>query len=400
MSVVHQARFGFVASSGMQIVASSLPRTHVPAWQDSLDTHIRLDPVPGTALPSTALSYMVFPNDMAVVLRRWQDGGSPGRNPAHALIAPADVLDVPTALGLATWSGWGGHATTPLSASELMRSASAGFDADADEEVAVAEVLGRLIERPAHPVSIVGCPDEQRLPLIRALYRVGSTVLPKQRQWTFSTYESVHDAGIPNLPEIVFLPKDPGSLSARRVVVDLASPSAQGKAVAFIRKQPVRRSMPMPAPPTPPAAPRHGLPRWSVRMAVGTLILGIGVALGVVLSRPGQPVLSAAPAPVTTSTPPTPRPPVVYFTVTSPVPNSETVVLLGRQADKYAHKGLCGKGNGGWVCSTSVTPDLAVLAVADQKAVEQLEKAKADGKSIPLPAGVRLLLEASPTERE
>ncbi|HWO61650.1 MAG TPA: hypothetical protein VNO31_16615, partial [Umezawaea sp.] len=88
----------------------------------------------------------------------------------------------------------------------------------------LAVVLSRLLDDPGGPLSVIGCPDEDRLAMVWALREAADDHLRRggwQRTWSYSTYANRHDLGVSDLPEIVFLPEIPNGGVARRTVVDL-----------------------------------------------------------------------------------------------------------------------------------------------------------------------------------
>jgi hypothetical protein len=98
-------------------------------------------------------------------------------------------------------------------------------------EHAIGRVLSRLLDNPALPLSILGCPQQERLPMVWGLHMAADGYLNDRgypRAWSFSTHEVSHDDSIKALPEIVFLPEKPlGAGVVNRTIVDLdAVPAA------------------------------------------------------------------------------------------------------------------------------------------------------------------------------
>ncbi len=235
-SVVHQILLGLKGGEGVAAVAHSMMSDDEAfSWQRKLEKHVRLLPwETETALPRKTLSYYQFGRH-AVVLRRWAAGGSLGRSDAHALIGPIDVLTVPVALGLDSGFAWQRAADTdptPLIADELASLAENTFTELRDQATSKPEILrrtlGKLIDAPAKPLTIIGCPDDHKVALTWALVHIGAGYLTKEhkdkicRKWTFSTYEIADADSIPNIPEILFMPGKPtGRGIARRETVDV-----------------------------------------------------------------------------------------------------------------------------------------------------------------------------------
>jgi len=250
--LIDQAFFGFSPVEDLTIVASSLPNDDSERkWMALLREHVRLKSHPDIQIPPHALSYFLFSSEHAAVLRRVRHGDSVGRNNSHVLIGPPGVLTARVALGLELWPGW--QADPPvdrkmprLHPSEL----DWGFDpADKlrarvrDKPGGLEQVLGWLLEKPGRPLSIIGCPAEDRVALLWGLLEIGAPFLDSQdlhRNWTFSTYETDHGAAIQYLLETVCLPASPVGISAAdRTSVDLtrsdsASPRAANQARALV----------------------------------------------------------------------------------------------------------------------------------------------------------------------
>ncbi|MGQ0777877.1 MAG: hypothetical protein ACT4NY_26285 [Pseudonocardiales bacterium] len=230
--LIDQAFFAF--QGGLTIVASSLSSNDEELkWLARLRQHVRLQNHPETRLPSHALSYFLFSPEEAAVLRRVNRGDSVGRNNSHVLIGSPRVLTAGVALGLELWPSW--QADPPedrlmprLQPGEL----DGGFDPAEQFRAQVRDrpgdlerVLGWLLEKPDRPLSIIGCPEEDRVALLWGLLEIGERDLAPRglrRDWTFSTYETEHGDAIKQLPETVCLPARPfGTSAARRTSVDL-----------------------------------------------------------------------------------------------------------------------------------------------------------------------------------
>lgn len=225
----HQVFYAWTeANRGHAISASSLPQHEVPMWNSRLGNLVRLQPVQGFDLPGSALSYQEFGDGLSAVLRRTETGYSTGRNNAHVLIGDATVLDFELALDLANWPGW--QTEMPLTTEmELLDPRKVESEAGSRDwrraaerlEDAAAAILSEVLKNPAAPLSVIGCPEADRLPLLWALREAGNRPLKAREQvwrWSFSTYEDRHD-DVKYLPEIVFLPKLPFG-GTRRTVFD------------------------------------------------------------------------------------------------------------------------------------------------------------------------------------
>jgi WD40 repeat protein len=231
--VIHQA-FAWSHGAGLlSMQANSFPaEPQAELWRRRLQAHIRPQPVYGAMPPAYALSYLDFGDGTAAVVRQINTD-RPRRNNLHALIGSAAVLDVPVALALASWEGWLdeiGSLPWPRSlspadlpniaeASQMLREQVQNFRAE------LITVLAQLLDDPAAPLSIIGCPDEYRLTMVWGLYAAVDEYLRRKlghaRRWSFSTHEVSHDAAIERLPEIVFLPDPQIDVVVNRTVVDL-----------------------------------------------------------------------------------------------------------------------------------------------------------------------------------
>ncbi|HEX6343560.1 hypothetical protein [Umezawaea sp.] len=229
---VHQAFFGVSEmDSGHHMITCSLYENDMKKWRARLQEHTRLEPVQGGKLPASALSYLRFDDGSAAVVRRVERGFSQGRGNAHVLIGSASVLDVSLSLALAQWGGWRDEAPpgrpAPIRARALAAVAAASRWSPTSVrhlEDQLAVVLSRLLDAPGEPLSIIGCPDEDRLAVVWGLREAADEHLRRTgcgRTWSYSTYANRHDLGVRDLPEIVFLPEIPNGGVARRTVVDL-----------------------------------------------------------------------------------------------------------------------------------------------------------------------------------
>jgi hypothetical protein len=234
--VIHQAFFGWSHDAGkLDLIAHSYQHDpEATRWLRKLEAHIRLQPDRNSTVPPEAMSYLDFTDGSVVVLRRVGVGHSIGRNNSHALIGSAAVLTVPVALGLGGWSGWQDK-SPPTQFLQTIPAASLAGVADLAEQLRpqaerwesqLSIVLTRLLDDPDSPLSIIGCPDKDRLAMVWALRGVADGYLRQQyrqsRKWSFSTYEVRHDNTVARLPEIVFLPEKPeGAAPVDRAIIDL-----------------------------------------------------------------------------------------------------------------------------------------------------------------------------------
>ncbi|MEU5261134.1 hypothetical protein [Amycolatopsis sp. NPDC021455] len=235
--VVDQLFFGWSPSGGQKILADSFDSLdEVDRWSNRLKTHVRLHPVPGTELPREALSYFSFDDSTAAVLRRVAGGPSSARNYSHAMVGSVAALDFPVALSLQKWRGWReipppDERMNQLPARTLSEAAVAANDRLLRPRAMHLErrlvlVLSRLLDDPGRPLSIIGCPAEDRLAIVWGLREAADDHLRSlgwgARRWSFSTYEHKHDVSRVGLPEVVFLPANPVDAAVvDRTTVDL-----------------------------------------------------------------------------------------------------------------------------------------------------------------------------------
>jgi len=231
---IDQAFFGWSPEDQQLTMLSSSFSTPAEAqyWLHQLQAHIRLEPVPDTVLPVEAFSYFKF-DGYAAILRRVGVGASAGRNNSHALIAKANLLSAPVALGLAKWRGWQENVPnsafmTSMSYEEIENAAriAAGHLKQVPRcERVVTLALAKFLEDPGRPLSIIGCHDEDRLTVVWALRELAEKyvqpALATTPDWSFSTYEDRHDVSVEGLPAIVFLPARPHVGAVKRAVLDL-----------------------------------------------------------------------------------------------------------------------------------------------------------------------------------
>ncbi|PPK63783.1 hypothetical protein V5P93_005652 [Actinokineospora auranticolor] len=230
----HQVYFGFSLDSNSNkhtMIARSFEGTNAAdSWEENLRDHVRLMGMGHLTAPKSALSYLRFDGGLAAILRRFSTGYSEGRNNVHALVGNERVLTPTVAVGLADWPKWSTQAPStrlrPITAGQLnsaVRLPSPDLLQHARNEILT--VLTAMLAEPAdRPVSVLGCPENSKLLLQWGLYLAARELMP-ERLWSFSTYEHRHVDGIPNLPEVVFLPMNPSSGIATRTIVDLTAPA-------------------------------------------------------------------------------------------------------------------------------------------------------------------------------
>jgi hypothetical protein len=247
--VINQAFFGWSHDAGkLALLSHSFPRLdEATRWLRRLEAHLRLEPVPDRDLPPHALSCLYFDDGFVAILRRVNAGYSTGRNNSHALIGSTAALGMPAALCLDSWTGWQDR---PPSSSRMepIRGTYIGAEEGADGqfrplaercEPELVVVLARLLDGPLDPLSIIGCPDENRLAMVWGLRKAADDYLRQRglhRIWSFSTYEDRHDVNIQGLPKIVFLPaKQKDAAVVHRTIIELDRDSSPGPNMQLAR---------------------------------------------------------------------------------------------------------------------------------------------------------------------
>ncbi|GIE94622.1 hypothetical protein [Paractinoplanes rishiriensis] len=252
---IDQVFFGFSQQGGEQrVLADSFdgPDEHL-RWQHRLQAHIRLQPLADADLPRRALSYFSFADGKAALLNRVDAGVSAGRNNAHALIGPSELLTPRTALGLSFWTGWQVHEpVAPLEpihtglGNTLKQAENHFYPAAVKNIDTLKPILAGLLTDPNVPISVIGCPEDIKLVMIWALLEIDECARTGLPNRSFSTYEDRHDAGVERAPHLMFLPVRPYTTgNVPRTIVDLAYPLAAGPAAdtaAQLCRQLVERS--------------------------------------------------------------------------------------------------------------------------------------------------------------
>ncbi len=245
--VVHQINFG-LQPEGISVLGGTLSDDDMLFWRRRLQVHLRLQRFEGALPPETALSTFEFTDGWTAVVRRWNSGGTIGRNDAMALIARSAWLPMPVVLGLDQRFGWEAASKQqyPFQKWDAEQLQELGHEGARELRAPARELhgllrrtLGPLFDAPEQPLTIVGCSEEQRIPLLWGLHRLAARQLLDQnvrRLWTFSTYEAEDADSIAHLPAIVFMPERPVvSTVSRRTLVDVrvdgkVSPAGAGRA--------------------------------------------------------------------------------------------------------------------------------------------------------------------------
>ncbi|WP_433061063.1 hypothetical protein [Dactylosporangium sp. CS-033363] len=187
--------------------ATSLAESAVAWWNERLA--LRITRAPGrNERPS--LAYLRI-EGTGVILHKVparDDKNRPGAAIAHALIGPAELVNVQLALGLEHWPHWAGHndpgayppgrlGAVPYAALREHADA-ANARPPADPGAAFDELLDRVLANPAAPLTVV-MPDAPATAMVRGLV----DVLGDVRDLTFAANED--DDTDPDLPRLVFL---------------------------------------------------------------------------------------------------------------------------------------------------------------------------------------------------
>lgn len=223
---VHQLFFGWSKQRSQHtVIAHSTDARSVDMWASRLDLHVRLLPAQNGEMPRTALSFLDLGHGATAVVHRSDIGHSDGRANTHVLLDESGSLDFSLALALEHWRGWRTdvpeHATMEvLDAGDLETELDPlDWRPEAERvETAVRIVLSALLHQPGRPLSVIGCPDDDKLPLVWCLREAARSQLPS---WSFSTHEIRHDDSIKYLPQVVFMPEVLFSGSANRTIVDV-----------------------------------------------------------------------------------------------------------------------------------------------------------------------------------
>ncbi|WP_026423378.1 hypothetical protein [Actinokineospora inagensis] len=235
--LVHQLFFGFNESRGEHTLldASFSGASARDAWASKLRNHTRLKVDGGGEVPPRAFSYLRFADGTAAVITRFADGHSAGRGDAHALTGTAEVLTPEIAMGLESWPEWQARSSAKRPPREITAAELAAVADDLSVERAnrvrglLGVVLTTMLPQPGAPISIINCREEDKVPLLRAIYVAADVYLRNSlgvnRSWTFSTFEHRHGDTLENLPELVFLSAWPDERRPNRVHVDLSQPA-------------------------------------------------------------------------------------------------------------------------------------------------------------------------------
>jgi hypothetical protein len=211
------------SATGSSVLATSLGSPAEEGfWLGTLRDRAPLPSAPGLYRPGHALTFLQLRNGGSAVLHR-----TAART--HALVSRGRMLTTETAIGLDSWPGWQFDGTLePIADAVLQRHADESHDPliGRTERVrtSVVTVVAALLGSWSAPVTIAGCPDEDRVAIVWALRQIGRRERERRamRCWTFSTYELTDDDPVGVQPfEIVFLAAKPDS-AAGRLVVDLS----------------------------------------------------------------------------------------------------------------------------------------------------------------------------------
>jgi len=217
---VDQLFAGYSTSSGMSALESTFEDAELHrGWEQALIHYVRLDSFGRDDPPPSAFTYITFDNDTAAILRRVRLGDSSGRNNAHVLIGPADILGA-VALDLTRWDNWVSDLEHPALRSltnQDLRVATNAADilddaANASDDLAL-PLMGWVLSQPDVKLSYIGMDQERIVPTLRLFERVLKPLFSVERRirnWSFSTYEVTDaDQGKLRRPELIFLPKLP-----------------------------------------------------------------------------------------------------------------------------------------------------------------------------------------------
>lgn len=218
--LVHQIFIG-LGGRGMHALASSFPRDELhERWEQILVPYVRLQSFDQRDPPRVTFSYLTFDDGNSAILRRVDEGDSPGRNNGHALVGSAAVLG-PRALSLTATVRWAttpedmGRELYPIDQWDDVIPLPAGVDVAKEYTEPASRLIAHVLADPRAKISVIGVEHDLALPALTLFENVLKPVFatePPIRSWSFSTYE-VRDAdlgpGTP-LPEVIFLPGVPG----------------------------------------------------------------------------------------------------------------------------------------------------------------------------------------------
>ncbi len=209
-----------LGDAGLGPTATSLTREQLIWWSKTLEMRITRA---GAGNDASSLAYLRYGTNAVIVHKvpAHDDKGRPGAAIAHALIAPAGVIDVELALGLDGWPDWADaeHLSgllPPFSSAPLRQFARATNERLRSSDVGdeLGQVLACAMDNPAQPFTVVG-PGVPATTLVRAVVDVFGTT--PEDEWTFATNE--HTDTAQGLPKLVFLDSvagNTGFASSRR----------------------------------------------------------------------------------------------------------------------------------------------------------------------------------------
>lgn len=220
--LAHQVLIDSQPGVGTSIRSSSLGSPAEEGfWLAALRDRAHFVTAPGLYRPRHALSFVLLRSGGSAIVRRFASGG------VRALVDRRSTLTTEMALGLDTWPGWSAPSThlAPVAAADLRAYAEkARTDLRGRASAlrgSIVTVVASLLDDWTAPVTIVGFPEPDRVPIIWAVREIGRQQRQRRaaREWAFSTYELSTAEPAGGLPfEVVFLPARPNDADGRRIV--------------------------------------------------------------------------------------------------------------------------------------------------------------------------------------
>jgi hypothetical protein len=224
--------FAGVEGDGVQHVAASFKlddHAGWSGWEGKLKLYARLLSESAAARPpAESFTHIVFPDNTAALLRRFARTGDVGRNTAHALVGPSELINTLLPV-LSCWRGWYDDAPQSMKLDPVPLTAFDPAERSTVDVSALVPILATALEHPRSTYSVIGFPADPRQRLAAMLLL--REVMPA-RDWTFSTHE-MNDADKENLPKLIFLSAPPsGQQPAQhgRIRIDLNGKAATGSA--------------------------------------------------------------------------------------------------------------------------------------------------------------------------
>jgi hypothetical protein len=177
---VEQAFLRCDPSGSVTLVAASFDDAAAEeGWTDLLAAH--LTPTsPDDTSSSHALSYLVLPEDRAIVFRRGAGDG------VHALLGHPAELTPAVALGLASWPHWWDEAAdgprmVRVGVAELHRAPDSTHlrQRALGQGNLLARTLAWLLQTPTQPLAVIGCPEQDRVALLWGLLEIAASQLAR-----------------------------------------------------------------------------------------------------------------------------------------------------------------------------------------------------------------------------